>query len=159
MVVNYFIATVALWTTDRSHSIGTSSDHHQKAWGLGSSVLPNSNISNNHLLPLIYLEYYFWMHNMSNFDVDELHCKYGRLEHVQRLSSNTENWDYSIIQTPQSTWILLLTISNPLWPPWTHMHFFNKTIHLVTKLILPQTDYLKSSLYSNHGIHSHQISD
>ncbi len=64
--------------------------------------------------------------------------------------------------TPQSTWVLLLTMSIPLWLQFTPllMATSSRIMHHVTKLKSSQTGFLNmtmSSLYSN-GLHSHQIS-
>ncbi len=63
---------------------------------------------------------------------------------------------------PQSTWVLLLTMSIPLLLQCTHLLMFtsSRITHHVTKFKSPQTGFLNmtmSSLYSN-GLHSHQIS-
>ncbi len=63
---------------------------------------------------------------------------------------------------PQSTWVLLLTMSIPLWLQFTHllMTTSSRIMHHVTKLKSSQTGFLNmtmSSLYSN-GLHNHQIS-
>ncbi len=76
------------------------------------------------------------------------------LAHFWLLSTN---W-----ATPQPTWVLLLTMSIPLWLQCTHllMATSSSIMHHVTKLKSYQTGFLymtMSSLYSN-GLHSHQIS-
>ncbi len=63
---------------------------------------------------------------------------------------------------PQPTWVLLLTMSIPLWLQCTHllMATSSRITHHVTKLKSSQTGFLNmtmSSLYSN-GLHSLQIS-
>ncbi len=67
-----------------------------------------------------------------------------------------------ISHTPQPTWVLLLTMSIPLWLQCTNLQMAtsSRKIHHVTKPISSQTSFLNmtmSSLYSN-GLHSHQIS-
>ncbi len=64
--------------------------------------------------------------------------------------------------TPQPTWVLLLTMSIPLWLQCTHLLMANSSriMHHITKIKSSQTGFLNmtmSSLYSN-GLHSHQIS-
>ncbi len=64
--------------------------------------------------------------------------------------------------TPRPTWVLLLTMSIPLWLQCTHLLMANSSriIHHITKIKSSQTGFLNmtmSSLYSN-GLHSHQIS-
>ncbi len=59
-------------------------------------------------------------------------------------------------------WVLLLTMSIPLWLQCTHllMPTSSRIMHHVTKFKSSQTGFLNmkmSSLYSN-GLHSHQIS-
>ncbi len=68
----------------------------------------------------------------------------------------------SIVETPQPTWVLLLTMSIPLWLQCTHllMATSSRIMHHATKLKSSLTGFLNmtmSSLYSN-GLHSHQIS-
>ncbi len=61
-----------------------------------------------------------------------------------------------------TAWVLLLTMSIPLWLQCTHllMSTSSRIMHHVTKLKSSQTGFLNmtlSSIYSN-GLHSHQIS-
>ncbi len=66
------------------------------------------------------------------------------------------------LMRPQPTWVLLLTMSIPLWLQCTHLlkATSRRIMYHVTKIKLSQTGFLNmtmSSLYSN-GLHSHQIS-
>ncbi len=66
------------------------------------------------------------------------------------------------LKTPLPTWVLLLTMSIPLWLQCTHliMATSSRIMHHVTKLKSSQSGFLNmtmSSLYSN-GLHNHQIS-
>ncbi len=87
-----------------------------------------------------------------------------RLQFTQAHQNWTiEDWKtLPSLMRPQPTWVLLLTMSIPLWLQCTHLlkATSRRIMYHVTKIKLSQTGFLNmtmSSLYSN-GLHSHQIS-